>query len=863
MRSRTHITQKERKKLVLSDFKGVDFSSSPFRVSPSRATEMRNLVNEYGVNHKRHGWREIKNFNPYKYEGSYSVNGIFEYRHGSHCVLLVHAGTRMYRVNAAGGISSDTLDYELIYTGLTDTKSQAFYSKGRLYIVGCGDYLTYGTWDGGSAYEIKSVFADTDTYIPTTTISIDNDSNDADVVRATLDKVNLLTPYRKNQLLGAPLPIGEDGDEQGLIESHTWTLDSGYINAGSLVKIRAETLDGEGNLIILEIENTGNDKTELFLGDEVVGRVDYDNAKITLFVDTTPPVEGADNIFVTFAAGDISGSVIGKCSFGVLFGADGNTDRLFLSGNSDMPNVDFYSEADDYTYFPDRNYCTVGSDISAITGYVRLADSTLIIFKEKYMNEPSLYYRTGSTQIEYDSEGVISDIYGIFPSAAGAMGENLINRHALANFGDDALMLSENGVYGIVLGENARTTERYTRERSRSINEKLKSNNLENATAIVYQNKYYLAVDGVCYVADGRFTFRTSDSLDGAFNYEWWYWDNIPARVFAVFDNTLYFGTADGRVCRFDEAYSDRTYHVCEAGDISYSIDNDTIVYREGISVGENDRITFDTPLYALLQENCSVSSQGISFAEDMSGKIYNGIEVYAENVDGTPLLRETKYYLSDVDNETFSYQLIDENGDYVNLTEGSGGFSLCRKISGKLLYITDVDLKEPQEFSLKESIDGSPLSLIYGEYNQTPQPTAIICYCANVVAEWYSPIMDLGTNESSKTLLKITVCTEPEINGNVSFGYETRRVSKLMDGKGFPNMNTFSQQNLNVFALDSLSFENFTFDCGYASSYSKRVNERNFNFIILKFASDNDNDCAVNDVTLVYKINKSNIGVR
>ena len=159
MRVRTHIQQKERRRLVLSDFKGVDFSSSPFRVSQSRATDMRNLINEYGVNHKRHGWREIRNFKPYDGEGSYVINGIFDYRHSSHSVLIVHVGRKLYRVDARGGINTDITGYECISEGflLEDARSQAFYSGGRLYIVGVGDYLVYGSWDGGESYELRQV----------------------------------------------------------------------------------------------------------------------------------------------------------------------------------------------------------------------------------------------------------------------------------------------------------------------------------------------------------------------------------------------------------------------------------------------------------------------------------------------------------------------------------------------------------------------------------------------------------------------------------------------------------------------------------------------------------------------------------
>lgn len=35
--------------------------------------------------------------------------------------------------------------------------------------------------------------------------------------------------------------------------------------------------------------------------------------------------------------------------------------------------------------------------------------------------------------------------------------------------------------------------------------------------------------------------------------YEWYYWENIPARVLRTDEQTLYFGTADGRLCKFND----------------------------------------------------------------------------------------------------------------------------------------------------------------------------------------------------------------------------------------------------------------------------------------------------------------------
>ena len=130
--------------------------------------------------------------------------------------------------------------------------------------------------------------------------------------------------------------------------------------------------------------------------------------------------------------------------------------------------------------------------------------------------------------------------------------------------------------------------------------------------------------------------------------------------------------------------------------------------------------------------------------------------------------------------------------------------------------------------------------------------PIAKFTHRENVVAKWYTPIFDFGTNESSKTLLKLTISTEPEVNGQLSFGYETKSVNKLLNAKG-----------INVFSFENLSFENFSFDTGFASSYSVKVKERNFNFIIFRFISDNEFDCAINTFTVLYKINKSNKGVK
>lgn len=856
MKANTNITLKNRRTLTLGNFKGVDFSSSPLSVRSDRASNMRNFINEYGVNKKRNGWNELLKI---KHGGvAQRINGIFEYVNGDRREMLVHAGKRFYRLTKTDGkYSYEDITLSSTYTPakcdvdlLKDQRSQAFFNKGKAYIIGCGDYLVYGTWNDGGSYELRRVANNEDTYIPTTTISIDPDDV-MDDTRGSLDDINCLSRKRINQLLGSAEA------------NKTWTLDAGEIDYGTAVEIKLETVEGsEGNEVAVEylIKNNQTDNTKLYkvakngtdMTAEECGSLVYATGKITLSISSAPQIANRDNIYVTYEHSN-EGYLerIMNCNFGILFGVDGNTDRLFLSGNSDYPNIDFHSEMDDYTYFGDLNTASMGSDSVAVNGYARLSDSTLVIYKAETGQEASIFYRTGSYRESYDSSGNLESIRGVFPTSAGSIGEGVVSRYACVNFAGDNIILSKNGVFGIVLAENVATTERYTRERSRSINERLKRHeNLSEAVGIVYKNRYYLAVDNVCYIADSRYKYTSEDSVDGSYNYEWWFWDNVPVRVWANIGNELYFGSADGQVCVFDDEYTDRTYQQSAAGDLALDISDNKITYNQNIDIAlsEGDRITFSTNgIYALASDSVVVENGRIKTTEDKIFSFHDGMEVYADNVGDSGLSINTKYYVREIDAGECTYSLEDRSGNEIALT--SGGFRLYRSISNTELYITNITEDSFQVKSYKAAGE-----LILASYNGVvpTTPLATFAHIQNVVAEFYTPVFDLGTNESSKTLLKMTISTEPEVNGKLSFGYETRNVNKLINAKG-----------INVFSFDNFSFENFSFDTGFANSYSVRSNERNFNFIIFRFVSDNDSNCIVNSFTIIYKINKANKGVK
>ncbi len=102
----------------------------------------------------------------------------------------------------------------------------------------------------------------------------------------------------------------------------------------------------------------------------------------------------------------------------------------------------------------------------------------------------------------------------------------------------------------------AYTSEKLAQQRSFYVNARLTEEpNLADAEAVIWNGMYILALpDGHCYVMDGRQQKSYKSASLGDFVYECYYWENVPARTWmCVRDSTeeeLYFGTADGKICK-------------------------------------------------------------------------------------------------------------------------------------------------------------------------------------------------------------------------------------------------------------------------------------------------------------------------
>ena len=264
--------------------------------------------------------------------------------------------------------------------------------------------------------------------------------------------------------------------------------------------------------------------------------------------DTAPsaPAAGAeDNVEIQFAKSNQDYyNRINKCTIAVVWGANGQSDRIIASGNPNYPNYDFISAYGDGTYWPDTGYSVIGSDLSPIMGYRRLGEY-LAIIKRVDGRDSKIFIR---------SSAVNADGETIFPVKPAIADIGAISKFGFGHIGDEQLFLSSDGVYALTT--NSLTAERVAQNRSIYVNAKMRTEVLKWAVCCSWNGCLLVFINGHVYGLDGRQARRYTSRNDTNFVYECFYWDDVPARcVLNAKDSNgrenLYFGTNDGRLCHF------------------------------------------------------------------------------------------------------------------------------------------------------------------------------------------------------------------------------------------------------------------------------------------------------------------------
>lgn len=436
-----------------------------------------------------------------------TVYGLFGAEFGGTVKRLAHAGTKLYAW-------ADDGTPAVLLSGLPRRKSRAVFLAGKLWIVTGGGFYSY---DGTEAKRVSASGA----YVPTTTITRSPSGGGV-----SYEAVNLLTPYRKNafQTDGKSVKFTLDGeiDASGAVRAWVW----------------------------------GEEVTDFTL-DRAAGTITFPSAP------AAPDAGASDGLVVQFPH-TVEGYAdrIDKCTIITTYGVSSN-DRVVLSGNPDCPNLDWTSGLYDPTYMPDLGYAAVGSEATPICGYCRIG-SSLGIVKADDGSDSTVFLR--SAALSEDGEAVFTlqqTIAGVGAVAPGSF----------ASLFDDPLFLSRAGVAAIT--SSSLTGEKIIQNRSLYLNAQLTNEpSLPEAEAAVWQGMYLLAVpEGHVYILNGRQTKTFRSSALGDFVYEGFYWEDVPALCWYVqrsgTDEALYFGTADGRICKLNTDIEDMSRYSDDGAAIS------------------------------------------------------------------------------------------------------------------------------------------------------------------------------------------------------------------------------------------------------------------------------------------------------
>lgn len=496
---------------IIEEFRGVDLNSSPTVVSKYRSPEAPNMMRDIpGKVRKRQGYEKLKH-----YDGQ--INGVFRLNEK----IVIHAGDKLFLQNTEG-------DDTQLYEGMADTRSVGRQFNGKLFIFDGKKAICYGEFEKEGQTPVegeepekewKVVALEEKAYVPTIIISRKPTGGGT-----TLEPINLIGKKFKESFLGTA--------DDKIYQMTTDNLDADKLQIRQLVK------DGEWKDL-----KEGTD----FSVDRKAGKVTFNTAP------GESPVKGMDNVEIT-AAKTRKGYAdkINKCNIMTLFGVNGAIDRMFVSGNPDFVNQDWYCQINDGFYFGDLWYSVLGQDGSAIVGYSVINDR-LAAHKSEAEEGRNIILRKGELVEDKPT----------FPIIGSLIGRGALGKYGFGYLGSDPLFLTDLGVMAITAADI--TGEKYSQNRSFYINEALTAEEkLADAFAFVWRDFYLLSMGtGRVYLLDGLQKSYERNTPYSSYQYECYYWENVPARVmWEDVEGRLCFGTVDGDIFRFyDNVTSQKSYN--------------------------------------------------------------------------------------------------------------------------------------------------------------------------------------------------------------------------------------------------------------------------------------------------------------
>lgn len=548
----------------INDFLGVDFTTVESEVNTKRSPDSVNMISgKTGSMDKRLGYAiehifdgkvyAIKNIKTFVYGTTIMPDGIkerFEIE-----VIVVHAGTKLWAYNS----HLDTWQQAKVYDGVNPYYNAVLQERETNFIEYSNqNYMTliHNNWINNKN-DLLVLYCAGSTY-----------AGEEGTIWFTIylnDSVSINLYYPTTSIGRSPngLTSTKHENPNGLVNVRI----NKFLSNGT---DKTFVLDYDGNTY--SVDAYGGLVTQM-LADGTWGTPHdasnnpitwtYDNANHSITFSAVPHATykaGVDNIEVRFYTEQSTKKITNKMNEYLSYanyGLKGSNNFIFFCNNTEMRfrNKEIWitsksqNEGESATrlYFDGDNISSLGSNRKL--GYSKVGEY-LILHGDKEGGSSVAYVKQSS--LDANGELVITNTPTT--SQLGALVPK-----SFANLRDDPLFISDDGVTAVLIDNftNIQTMQ----DRGYYINKQLlQEPNLNKAIAFIYDSKYFICVNSHVYVADPRKKFTEKLSYAESYQYDWYYWEGLDIQCAEIFDDGLYFGTTDGRLCRFKKETDLKAY---------------------------------------------------------------------------------------------------------------------------------------------------------------------------------------------------------------------------------------------------------------------------------------------------------------
>ena len=681
------------------------------------------------------------------------------------------------------------------------------------------------------------------------------------------------------------------------------------IKNGMYVKVKDTDVDhsSEGILKIKGEFARGYDSDK---GVKIYGYLDNvgkanQNGVLVDFNDCVPPISGSSNMTIKFPCYDKdASSFVEGCTFGTRFGHNNSLNRLFLSGNPNMPNYDIHSVEPnvanenegssvlegDFSYFPDEAMCKYGESENSIVGYDVVSDSKLLVLKNKSAKERTIYFRVPNMVTMLDSSGnVMKDVsgnelkqeeYSVYMSNSPVAG---VSQSSIANFnGDTVFVDDDNEVAGLDIEGIVGDSQRQANTRSHYIDRKLKGFDMSKANLETFGRYLILDIPNVAAFITDRETISNGQ-------YEWWRIDSMGSRCFMEMDGELYYATEDGTLCKLVEGeYSDKDRYFINValGDMSYEKDI-IILSEEYTNIFDKDHLftwrtkpkndSFTAWIYSKVidatfgdsteakidKENNLIKVKG-DYIKNLGSlnKVYlspiNG--PFEDSMYGKPFslceVEDENDLLSIGTGKSNTFKLLNEDGNEENLSDAkyAKGFRVCRRLDGEI-PARKSDNGEIQLYDGNGG-DAKPLDLIrYGGQDDQMQISGVLTKILNIKSRLVSAPLMISTANWFKHVIKMDISEGTNDVSDIAVAYCNNKIPYIVEDSVMDRGQTI---DLGMFSFLDVDFSTDF----YTRTYTIGRELKCIKYISVAFASDKDMNSVVPSVSLTYTVSRLSRGV-